>query len=181
MLFGGHETTTNLIGNGAEVLVEHPAQLAGLREDLDVRMPAVIEELLRFEPPILRMGRVAKQALELRASQIAAGDRVYLVMAAANRDPEQFERPDELDLTRADNHQLTLGHGRHGRHYCLGAASGLPRGCLGAALGRLEGQMALAQLFSRFPRLRAISSSSLAWLDNLTVRGLEHFSVEIGA
>lgn len=158
-LFGGHETTTNLIGNGAKVLLEHPEALAGLREDLDAGMAPAVEELLRYESPILRMGRVAREDIELRGQTIAAGDRVYMVMAAANRDPAQFAEPERLDLRRADNRHLSFGFGRHF--------------CLGAALGRLEGQIALRKLFERFPELRLDPEQPPRWIDNLTVRGLE--------
>ncbi|PRP97333.1 cytochrome P450 [Enhygromyxa salina] len=164
VLFGGHETTTNLIGNGVEVLLGHPEQLAWLRDDLDGRIVAAVEELLRFESPIMRMGRVARAPIELRDATIAAGDRVYMILAAANRDPQAFPDPDRLDLSRADNRHLTFGHGRHF--------------CLGAALGRLEAQLALGKLFARFPTLRAPEGFTPTWLDNLTVRGLERLPLE---
>jgi cytochrome P450 len=164
VLFGGHETTTNLIGNGVKVLLEHPEQLAWLRQDFDGRIAAAVEELLRFESPIMRMGRLAREPFELGNAQIAAGDRVYMVLAAANRDPEQFVDPDRLDLTRADNRHLSFGHGRHF--------------CLGAALGRLEAQLALSKLFTRFPALRTTDGFTPEWIDNLTVRGLERLPLE---
>ncbi|MCA9684629.1 MAG: cytochrome P450 [Myxococcales bacterium] len=109
------------------------------------------------------MGRVAKAPISLRGAEIAAGDRVYMMMAAANRDPEQFSRPDELDLRRGDNRHLCFGHGRHF--------------CVGAALGRLEGQIALGKLLTRFPGLRPASSEAPEWLDNLTVRGLQRYAL----
>jgi cytochrome P450 len=165
VLFGGHETTTNLIGNGVKVLLEHPAELAALREDLAGRIAPTVEELLRFEPPVLRMGRIAKQPVALGSAEIAAGDRVYMVMAAANRDPAQFEAPARFDPSRAENRHLTFGHGRH---YCLGAA-----------LGRVEGQIALAKLVARFPALRLVDEGEPRWLDNLTVRGLEQLPVAL--
>jgi len=164
VLFGGHETTTNLIGNGVKVLLDHPEALAGLRADLDGGIGPAVEELLRYESPILRMGRVAKQDLDIAGVEIAAGDRIYLMMAAANRDPAQFDGADQLDLGRADNRHLTFGHGRHF--------------CLGAALGRLEAQIALTKLLERFEGLRVAGGAELRWLDNLTVRGLERLELE---
>lgn len=163
VLFGGHETTTNLIGNGVQVLLEHPEQLAALRQDFDGRIAAAVEELLRFESPIMRMGRLARESFDLRGAHIAAGDRVYMVLGAGNRDPQQFTDPDRLDLTRADNRHLSFGHGRHF--------------CLGAALGRLEAQLALSMLFTRFPGLHTPTGFTPEWIDNLTVRGLERLPV----
>lgn len=166
VLFGGHETTTNLIGNGVKVLLDHPEALASLRTDLDAGIADAVEELLRYESPILRMGRVARESFELGGVELRAGDRVYMMMAAANRDPERFEAPDRLDLKRSDNRQLSFGHGRHF--------------CVGAALGRLEAQIALSKLLSRFPDLRVQSSDAPRWLDNLTVRGLERLDLTTG-
>ncbi|KIG13004.1 putative cytochrome P450 hydroxylase [Enhygromyxa salina] len=165
VLFGGHETTTNLIGNGVQVLLQHPKQLAELGQDFNGQIAAAVEELLRFESPILRMGRIARAPIELRDATIAAGDRVYMMLAAANRDPEVFDDPDRLVLNRADNRHLTFGHGRHF--------------CLGAALGRLEAQLALSKLFTRFPTLGVRADFTPIWLDNLTVRGLERLPLEL--
>jgi cytochrome P450 len=105
------------------------------------------------------MGRVAREDIELHGAKIAAGASVYLVLASANHDPEQFDAPARLDRRRADNRHLSFGHGRHF--------------CLGASLGRLEGQIALSKLFARFPELRLAEGFAPSWLDNLTVRGLE--------
>jgi hypothetical protein len=157
-----------LIGNGVEVLLDHPEQRAALCRDLDGQIAAAVEELLRYESPIMRMGRLARVPVELRGVSIAAGDRVYMMLAAANRDPQVFADPDRLDLARdlarPDNRHLTFGHGRHF--------------CLGAALGRLEAQLALSKLFARFPTLRASEGFTPEWIDNLTVRGLERLPVE---
>ncbi len=166
LLFGGHETTTNLIANGAMVLLRHPEALAWLRDDLEGRIEGAVEELLRFEPPVLRMGRVAREAFELRGETIETGDRLYMVMAAANRDPACFDDPDRLDLARTGNRHLTFGLGRHF--------------CLGAALGRLEGQISLSKLLTRFPSLRLPSDYTPEWIDNLTVRGLARLPLLAG-
>ncbi len=165
LLFGGHETTTNLIGNGALTFLRHPEALAWLREDLDGRIAGAVEEVLRFEPPVLRMGRVVRERFELAGQTLEAGDRVYMVMAAANRDPAHFEEPDRLDLARADNRHLTFGLGRHF--------------CLGAPLGRLEGQIALSKLLTRFPSLRLPDPYAPEWMDNLTVRGLARLPLRV--
>lgn len=159
LLFGGHETTTNLIGNGVLALLQHPAQLQRLRSDSERYATSMVEELLRFDGPVLRMGRVALEPIELRGQTIKAGDRVFMMLAAANRDPEQFVDPDVLDIARVDNRHLTFGLGPH---YCIGAS-----------LGRLEARIAIPRLFQRFPGLRLPAIFRPHWLDNLTVRGLE--------
>jgi cytochrome P450 len=159
LLFGGHETTTNLIGNGVLALLKHPDQLARLRQEPQRWAVSLVEELLRFDGPVLRMGRVAVEPISLRGQTIAAGDRVFLMLAAANRDPEQFVDPDRLDIGRADNRHLSFGLGPH---YCLGAT-----------LGRLEARLAIPRLFERFPKLRLPEIFRPRWLENLTVRGLE--------
>jgi cytochrome P450 len=159
LLFGGHETTTNLIGNGVLTLLQHPDQLARLRQDPEGRATNMVEELLRFESPVLRMGRIALEPIPLRGQTIAAGDRVFLMLAAANRDPEQFVDPERFDIGRIDNRHLSFGLGPH---YCLGAT-----------LGRLEARIAIPRLFERLPKLRLPEIFRARWLENLTVRGLE--------
>lgn len=167
LLFGGHETTTNLIGNGVLALLQHPDQLARLRQDSERYATNMVEELLRFDGPVLRMGRVALEPISLRGQTIAAGDRVFMMLAAANRDPEQFVDPDRLDISRVDNRHLSFGLGPH---YCIGAT-----------LGRLEARLAIPRLFERFPRLRLPEIFRPRWLENLTVRGLEELPVLPGS
>ncbi len=159
LLFGGHETTTNLIGNGVLTLLRHPAQLARLRAAPDRFTESGIEELLRFESPVLRMGRVAREPIELGGQTIQPGDRVFIMIGAANRDPAAFREPDVLDLLRSDNKHLSFGLGAH---YCIGAA-----------LGRLEARIVIPRLLARFPALRLPNIYRPRWIDNLTVRGLE--------
>jgi cytochrome P450 len=159
LLFGGHETTTNLIGNGVLTLLQHPEQLTRLRQDPERWATGAIEELLRYESPVLRMGRVALEPIPLRGQTIATGDRVFLMLAAGNRDPEQFVDPNRFDIGRVDNRHLSFGLGSH---YCLGAT-----------LARLEARLAIPRLFQRFPNLRLPEIFRPRWLDNLTVRGLE--------
>jgi cytochrome P450 len=119
----------------------------------------MVDELLRFESPVLRMGRIALEPIPLRGQTIAAGDRVFLMLAAANRDPEQFVDPERFDIGRIDNRHLSFGLGPH---YCLGAT-----------LGRLEARIAIPRLFERLPKLRLPEIFRARWLENLTVRGLE--------
>jgi cytochrome P450 len=138
ILIAGHETTTNLIGNGAVALLEHPDQLARWRREPELAKTAV-EELLRFDSPVQLTSRYPLADLEWDGRKLRAGQEVNLVLGAANRDPAVFADPDRLDLSRADNRHVAFGFGAHF--------------CLGAPLARLEGQIALATLVRRFPGL----------------------------
>lgn len=156
LLFGGHETTTNLIGNTVIALARNPEQYRLLRESPE-RVPSAVEEGLRYDSPVQRMGRMAVEDIEYHGRTVRKGDRVFMVMGANNRDPRQFPEPDRFDITRRENRHLTFGYG--------------PHFCLGAALGRLEGQLALAALVERLPELR-VDEAKLEWIDNLTIRGV---------
>ncbi len=166
ILFGGHETTTNLIGNGVYLLLKHPEQAAKFREHASLGDLA-IEEIMRYEAPVQRMGRISVSDVELSGTTIPAGQRVYLMMGAANRDPEVFPDADTFDITRQGSRQIGFGVGIH---YCLGAA-----------LGRLEGKLAITTLFRRFPNLALDTGRPPEWLDNITIRGFEHLHVLCGA
>ncbi len=156
LLIAGHETTTNLIGNGMLALLRHPDQLARLRGDPSL-IRSAIEELLRYESPVQLTSRVAKVDLEIDGQLVRAGQEVCLVLAAANRDPEQFADPDRLDLARVDNHHLAFGFGLHF--------------CLGAPLARLEGQIAVASLLRRLPELR-LANEGVEWREGIMMRAL---------
>jgi len=161
LLFAGHETTTNLIGNGALALLRHPAELAALRADRE-RMPQAIEELLRYDSPVQATTRRALCDLEIDGHRIAKGRRVTIFLGAANRDPAQFPDPDRLDLGRRENRHLAFGLGIHF--------------CIGASLARLEAQIALEALLARFPEL-ALEGGPLVWHKNEVFRGLEALPV----
>jgi cytochrome P450 len=163
LLFGGHETTTNLIANGVHSLLSHPGELARLRESPDA-IPNAIEEILRFESPVQRMGRIAKSDLEIGGVHVPAASRVYLFMGAAHRDPDEFADPDRLDVMRKDVRHLAFGLGAH---YCVGAA-----------LGRMEAHAAFAELIGRFPRMQPAYDEP-SWHDNVTIRGLATLPVRI--
>jgi hypothetical protein len=156
LLFAGNETTTNLIGNGILTLLRHPDELERLREDPSL-MRTAIEELLRFDGPVQLTTRFASEPVELDGYTIEAGDHVEFVLGAANRDPEQFSEPDRLDLGRRPNRHIGFGHGIHF--------------CLGAPLARAQGQMAIAELISRYPDL-ALADDRIAWRHNPILRGL---------
>lgn len=163
LLFGGHETTTNLIANGLHSLLEHPEELATLRAHPE-QMEAAVEELLRYDSPVQRMGRIAAEELDLADVTIPAGSRVFLMMGAAHRDPDAFVDADRLHIGRTDNRHLALGLGHH---YCVGAA-----------LGRLEAQIALGELLRRFSRITSAEPEPV-FFDNATIRGLERLSVDV--
>ena len=164
LLFAGHETTTNLIGNGVLALLRNPAAARTWREDPGLTASAV-EELLRFDGPTAAMVRIAREDLPIDGRVVRRGDRVFLMINAANRDPRQFAEPDRLDLRRADNRHLAFGHGIHF--------------CLGAPLARLEGQVALPALLARFPGL-ASRAEAPEWLDSLVFRGMRSLPVALG-
>jgi cytochrome P450 len=164
LLFAGHETTTNLIGNSVLALLRNSAAARTWREDPALTASAV-EELLRFDGPTAAMVRVAREDLPIDGRVVHRGDRLFLMINAANRDPRQFHEPDRLDLRRADNRHLAFGHGIHF--------------CLGAPLARLEGQVALPALLARFPRLSPRGEAP-EWLDSLVFRGMRSLPVAFG-
>jgi len=140
VLAAGFETTVNLIGNGIVLLLDHPEQLAALREDPGDWRNAV-EEILRFDPPAQNTVRHATRDTTIDGVAVPAGKFVVLLLAGANRDPEVFDEPDRFDIRRPNSREhLSFGGGSH---YCLGAA-----------LSRLEGEIGLRLLFERFPRLQ---------------------------
>ncbi len=161
LLFAGHETTANLLSVGILSLLRHPEQAARLMAE---RAPATVavEELLRFDGPARINARVAGEDFTLRGHEIRAGQRVYLVLAAANRDPQRFERPDELDLTRDPNPHVGFGLGPH---YCLGAP-----------LARLEGRIAIPMALRRLEGLR-LTGEELQWDPVLLTRSLRALPV----
>jgi cytochrome P450 len=156
LLFAGHETTTNLIGNGVLALLEHPAELVRLRAKPEIMAPA-IEELLRYDGPVKAMWRIALADFEMRGRTIRRGDRVLLVLAGANRDPSRFVDPDRLDLGRDKNAHVGFGYGAH---YCLGAP-----------LARLETQVAVSALLARHPRL-GLTAAPRSWHPTVLTRSL---------
>ncbi|QFZ75915.1 cytochrome P450 [Streptomyces fagopyri] len=170
LLFAGFETTVNLIGNGMYALLTHPGERARLQTSLAAGerglLETGVEELLRYDGPVeLATWRFATEAVRIGGQDIAPGDPVLVVLAAADRDPARFARPDTLDLSRRDNQHVGYGHGIH---YCLGAP-----------LARLEGQTALAALLTRLPDLQlAVDSADLRWRGGLIMRGLRTLPVE---
>jgi len=162
MFNAGFRTTANMFGNGLALLFEHPEAMAALRADAALA-PAFIEEILRYEPPLHFAVRFAAEDSEIAGVPVAAGQLVLVLMAAANRDPRRFRDPDVFDPGRTDNHHLTF---TAGPHYCLGAA-----------LGRLEGRLALPRLLGRFPALSLAADPGER--RQLMLRGYDHLPVRV--
>src|ERR1700689_2138551 len=161
LLFAGHETTRNLIGNGIYTLLQHPQQMAELREKPEMIRSAV-EELLRYESPVQFTARVLKEDIEICGQPIRKGWTVLCMLGAANRDPKQFKEPDRLDLKRLNNQHLAFGAGAHF--------------CIGAQLARLEGQVAIANLVQRFPAMKIVGPRP-EWASTFGFRGLTSLPV----
>jgi cytochrome P450 len=163
MLFAGHETTTTTITSAIKLLIEHPEALARVREDPKASGKAV-EEVLRVEGAIKVLHRWVIEDLELRGRTIRKGDRVLLIPAAANRDPERFPHPDVFDIGRSPNPHLAFGKGVHA--------------CIGAMLARIEMRVAVARAVERLPGLRmAPGAPAPSWTPSLASRGLAELHV----
>lgn len=157
VLFAGHETTSDLLGNATLALLEHPDQRADM-----VRAGRLdrngVEEFLRYEGPSKIQSRTATTDFEMNGAAVRRGERVLLAMLSANRDGKRFPDPDRLDLSRTDNAHLGFGFGLH---YCLGAA-----------LSRLEAEILLPALFLRFPQLARAGGGDVRWKPRVITRGL---------
>ena len=164
LLVAGHETTMNLIGNGTLALLRAPDQLARLRRSPEL-VPAAVDELLRYDSPLQATRRVAPEDLELCGRPVKAGSELMLILGAANRDPAVFAEPHRLDVTRDARRHVAFGGGVH--H------------CLGIALARLEGVIALNALLARCPELRLAGEPQRR--QTYTLRGLQTLPVSISA
>ncbi|MDQ0243628.1 pimeloyl-[acyl-carrier protein] synthase [Bacillus fengqiuensis] len=161
LLIAGHETTVNLIGNGVLSLLKHPEQLKKLKEDPSL-IHSAVEELLRYESPTQMTARFAAEDIEIGGKFIRKGHQVYILLGAANRDPEHFSNPDQLDITRTPNQHLAFGAGAHF--------------CLGASLARLEAQIAINALLQRIPNLQ-LEADILEWRRLVGFRALKSLPV----
>jgi cytochrome P450 len=162
LLIAGFETTVNLIGNGTLALVNNPDQLAKLRNDPSLTRNAV-EEFLRYDSPVQGTSRMASRDVELGGTTIRRGEAVITLLGGANRDPKVFPSPDSLDITRSNAGEHVSFAG--GIHFCLGAA-----------LARLEGQVAFQTLLERCPDLRQAGPETRR--NTTLLRGLATFPVE---
>jgi len=167
LLVAGHETTVNLIGNGTLALLRHPLQWERLRAE-PALIPSAIEELLRYAGPLMTATeRWTREDLPIAGVTVPRGELVYAVLASANRDERRFLDPESLDIARQPNKHLAFGLGSH---YCLGAP-----------LARLEGQIAILALISRFPNLSlTVPVEALGWRRGFVLRGLEKLPVRSG-
>jgi cytochrome P450 len=163
LFFTGHQTTINLIGNGALALLRHPMEFQKLRDNPGY-LPGAIEELLRYESPVQRAGRMANTDVEMNGKTIPKGAIVLAMLGAANRDPAQFPEPDRLDITRRENRHLAFGFGE--------------RFCLGALLARLEGNVAIGTLLRRLPHL-GLTGDPPAWRNSTEIRGLKKLRITL--
>lgn len=159
LLIGGNLTTTDLIGNAVRLLLKNPSELAKLKADPSI-INAVVEEALRFEPPVDATGRVASRDMEVSGCPVKQKQAFTAFLRAANRDPEVFENPDRFDVSRPKKPHVAFGGGAHI--------------CIGAPLARLEAQVALLRLFERFPNLAfADPDAPPVWRTLPFFRGLE--------
>ncbi len=163
LLFAGHETTTHHLANGLRALLAFPDELERLRER-PALAAAAVEELLRFDGPIGAQVRIVQEAHTLHGKALQRGDRVFLLMNAANRDPRAYDEPDRLDLDRHGVPHLTFGFGAHI--------------CLGFPLARLEGQIALPAVLARWPRIE-LASARQEWIDSMVLRGMKALPLRV--
>ena len=163
LLFAGHETTSNLIGNGFLYSMKNRDQWERLVADPALAATAV-EEFLRYDGPSGALARVAAADVEMGGKTIREGQRVFAFMNSANRDPEAFEDAERFDIGRAQNPHLTFGHGIHF--------------CLGAPLARLEAQIAAVRLSERLARI-SLSGGEPDWHDSLILRGVKSLPVSL--
>jgi cytochrome P450 len=164
LLFAGHETTTHLIANGLLALIRHPQEMADLRAHLDdpALVASAVEEMLRYDGPILSVVRIATEDFTLEGKRIRKGQRLFLMISAANRDPRAFAEADRFDIRRDDNRHVGFGFGIHF--------------CVGAPLARLEAQVAFPALLRRCADLRLLPPEA-EWSDNFVIRGMHQLNV----
>lgn len=165
LLFAGHETTTHHLANGLRALLAFPEELAKLRDN-SAPASAAVEELLRYDGPIGAQVRIALRPYELHGKALRAGDRVFILLNAANRDPRAYDEPDRVDLARKGVPHLTFGFGAHL--------------CLGFPLARLEGQIALPAMLARWRRIE-IAAPALEWMDSMVLRGMKALPLRVAA
>ncbi len=158
LLFGaGEETTGNTIGNGMLALLQHPNQMELLKRE-PTMIQSAVEEIIRYDSAIQMLTRIATDNLEIGNQTIKAGEKIVLCLGAANRDPAQFPEPDQLNINRNPNHHVAFADSIH---YCLGAA-----------LARVEAQIAINTLIQQFPDLK-LASNQMEWRHSIVLRGLK--------
>lgn len=157
VLNGGHETTANLLNNSMLALAANPDVIDRLRSNPG-KIAAAVDEFLRYDSPVLSLGRLVTQTTELGGRTLNVGDRIFVMLVGANRDPQIFENPDRLDIDRQANPHIAFGKG--------------PHFCLGTPLARLEGRIAINAVLQRFSKIElAEPLESIPWLNSLVTRG----------
>ena len=162
LLNAGHETTTNLVGNGLHALLTHRSELERLQAE-PALIAAAVEELLRFESPLQLNNRIATAPIELGGRVVPPGQFITLGVGAANRDPAQFPEPDRLDVGRKPNRHVAFGHADHA--------------CAGMNVARLEARIAIGRLLVRFPELELAAPPERD--RRIRFRGLRHLPVRL--
>jgi len=163
LLFAGHETTTHHLANGLLALLRFPAEAQRLRREPRLA-PAAVEELLRYDGPIGAQVRIVQRAHELHGKTLKQGDRVFILMNSANRDPRAYPDPDTVQLDRNGPAHLTFGFGAHI--------------CLGFPLARLEGQVALPAVLQRWRKIE-LATDRLEWIDSMVLRGMKAMPLRV--
>jgi cholest-4-en-3-one 26-monooxygenase len=161
LALAGNETTRNLISHGLLLLLRHPEALAKLRRDPSL-LPGAVEEMLRVSSPVMYMRRTATEDTELAGQQIRKGDKLLLYYPSANRDEEVFERPDEFDIERRDNHHLAFGVGEHF--------------CIGTHLARLETRVMFEGVLARMGDLEL--AGPVSYLRSNLIDGVKHIPLK---
>jgi cytochrome P450 len=161
LLVAGHETTSNLIGNGTLALCTFTQARDEFAADPDGLAKTAIDEFLRYDSPVQFTVRTAMEDLDIRGVPLKKGHQAVLMLAGANRDPEAFDRPEEIVLTRSPNNHVAFSNGIHF--------------CLGAMLARMEGQEVFPALMKKFPKLER--TGDLVYRPNMTLRGLAELHV----
>ena len=165
LFFAGHETTMNLVGNGFLAMFQNPGEKEKLQQDPSL-LPTAVEEFLRYYSSLQRQVRLVSEDLEIRGRKISRGQGVLLMQGAANRDPEVFDDPDRLDITRKPNRHLAFSVGTHF--------------CLGAPLARLEGRIAFGTVLERFPDIRLdCRIEELKWHPTMTFLSMKSMPVRL--
>ena len=163
LLFAGHETTTHHITNGLAALLRFPGELEKLRKN-PALAPAAVEELLRYDGPIGAQVRIVQEPQTFHGREFKTGERVFLMMNAANRDERAYPDPDCVDLDRSGPAHLTFGFG--------------PHICLGFPLARLEGQIAIPAALARWRHIEAVPGP-IEWMDSMVLRGMNAFPIRV--